>query len=108
MTVQLFLIILFLLFMAAEKGVNRWARRPLMNGARWYLVAASIILVIELIQASSLPLPEDPELKGRVLGELVGGMCGAFLLPVGAAIYYSKKFARAKEATARQTVQPNP
>ncbi len=101
-------IILFLLFMAAEKGVNRWARRPLMNGAKWYLVAAPIFFVIMIIQASSLPMPEDPGLKGRVLGEILGGACGAFLLPVGAAIYYSKKFARAKEATAKETVQPTP
>ena len=93
-------IILFLLFMGAEKGVNRIAGRPLMNGAQCYLFAAVIFFVVGLFQVSSVQLPDDSVAQGQVYGHVFGSMCGAFLLPVGVAIYYSKKFARAKAAGA--------
>ena len=92
-------IILFLLFMGAEKVVNRQAGRPLMNGASCYLVTAAILFVAMVIfQVNSFPAHLSSEQNAALSGRLVGGLMGAFLFPVGAAIYYSNKFAREKEA----------
>jgi hypothetical protein len=92
-------IILFLLFMGAEKLVNRKAGYPRMNGAGWYLVTAAILFGAILIsQASSVPDSGSAERNAELMGQLIGGLVGAFMLPVGAAIYYSNKFARARAA----------
>jgi uncharacterized membrane protein len=100
-------IIVFLLFIGAEKLVNRIAKRPLMNGAAWYLVAAPIMFVIALVHGNSVIAARaeegvrDSAMHGRLWGSLVGSLIGTFILPVGAAIYYARKFSREKEAAIR-------
>jgi len=103
-------IILFLLFMGAEKVVNRIAKRPLMNGAAWYLVAAVIVFMIAVTQGTSA-IAAQTELgagmKAQLQGRVVGTLIGSFLLPVGAAIYYSRKFSRERETAAREASESN-
>lgn len=98
-------IILFLLFMGAEKGVNRIAGRPLMNGASCYLVAAFIFFVGGLFQVSSAQLPDGSGARAEVWAHVFVSMCGAFLFPVWAGIHYSMKFANAKAASSADHAQ---
>lgn len=91
--------------------MNRIAKRPLMNGSAWYLVAATIVFVIALKQGSSMISARTDlgeAMSAQLYGQLVGGLFGSFLLPVGAAIYYSRKFAREREAAAQEASEPTP
>ncbi|WP_375768501.1 hypothetical protein NR798_43620 [Archangium gephyra] len=91
-------IIVFLLFIGAEKLVNRIAKRPVMNGAAWYLPVAAIMFGVELVRLNSA-IPEGHEgQQAQMLGRLVG----TFLIPVGVAIYYARKFSSEKEAAASE------
>ena len=92
-------IIIFLLFIGAEKLVNRAVQRPLMNGSAWYLVAASIMFVLALMHIHSVVPPGD----GGMYAEQVGTLIGNFALPAGAAIYYARKFSRQRAAAAEST-----
>jgi hypothetical protein len=98
-------IIVFLLFIGAEKLVNRIAKRPLMNGAAWYLVAAPIMFVIALVQGNSLiaARAEEEVRNAELHGQLWWDLIATFILPVGAAIYYARKFSREREAAARES-----
>jgi predicted transporter len=90
--------IVFLLFIGAEKLVNRIAKRPLMNGAAWYLAAAAILFGIALVRINSAV----PAGQGGTHATLMGQLVGNFLIPVGIGIYYARKFSKEKEAAARE------
>ncbi|MGE6761084.1 hypothetical protein ACQKGO_23900 [Corallococcus interemptor] len=87
-------IILFFLFMGAEKVVNRIAKRPLMNGAAWYLGAAAVAFVWTLKQGSSRIAESAGSVDMGMQAEFLGRVIGHFLLPVCAAIHYARKFER--------------
>jgi hypothetical protein len=93
--------------MGAEKIVNRTAKRPLLNGAAWYLPAVACWIVIEIIQFSSIKLPEDPVVQAEMMARMTGAIIGGFFLPVGAAVYYALKFTRAQQPTANGSQSPN-
>lgn len=92
-------IIVFLLFIGAEKLVNRIAKRPVMNGAAWYLAVAAIMFGVELMRLNSA----IPEGKMGLHAELMGRLVGTFLIPVCVAIYYARKFSSDKAAAASET-----
>ena len=92
-------IIVFLLFIGAEKLVNRIAKRPVMNGAAWYLPVAAIMFGVELMRLNSA----IPEGKMGLHAELMGRLVGTFLIPVCAAIYYARKFASDRAAAASES-----
>ena len=87
-------IILFLLFMGAEKLVNRFAGRPVMNGANWYLVVMAILFAVGVSRLSGM------ELTASQHAQMLGTLVGQLVLPVGVAIYYSRKFSNEKKAAA--------
>ncbi|RKH40783.1 hypothetical protein D7X55_22765 [Corallococcus sp. AB049A] len=91
-------IILFLLFMGAEKVVNRIAKRPLMNGAAWYLGAAAVLFVWTWMRGNSLIAERAGEGAMGMQAEFLGRVIGHFLLPVGAAIHYARKFERTPQS----------
>jgi hypothetical protein len=92
-------IIVFLLFIGAEKLVNRIAKRPVMNGAAWYLPVAAIMFGVELMRVNAAIPEGNASLQSQMLGRLVG----TFLIPVCAAIYYARKFSSDKAAAASET-----
>lgn len=92
-------IIVFLLFIGAEKLVNRLAKRPVMNGAAWYLPVAAIMFGVELMHVHSA----IPEGSRSLQAQMVGRLVGTFLIPVCAAIYYARKFSSDREAAASES-----
>ncbi|MFY0527992.1 hypothetical protein ACN28I_34165 [Archangium gephyra] len=92
-------IIVFLLFIGAEKLVNRIAKRPVLNGAAWYLPVAAIMFGIELVRLNSAIPEGHASLQAQMLGRLVG----TFLIPVCAAIYYARRFSSARAVAASET-----
>ncbi|RKG80721.1 hypothetical protein D7W79_07130 [Corallococcus exercitus] len=97
-------IIVFLLFIGAEKLVNRSAKRPLMNGAGWYLVVASIMFVMGFVHINSVVATGDMGMHAELLGRLIG----IFIFPVGTAIHYARKFSRERVAAASEEFTASP
>ena len=96
-------VILVLLFIGAAQVVNRLAKRPVMNGAAWYLVAA-VIVYTSAVDQGRLALNAQSQLTETMrldlFAELVLRHFGTMLLPACAAIYYARKFSKAKAAAA--------
>ncbi|WP_375766631.1 hypothetical protein NR798_33780 [Archangium gephyra] len=96
-------VILFLLFIGAAQVVNRLAKRPVMNGAAWYLVAA-VIVYTSAFDRDRLALNAQSQLtetmRLKLLTEMMLRHVRNMLLPACVAIYYARKFSKAKAAAA--------
>ncbi len=49
-----------------------------------------------------MEMPEDSLMQAEMTGSLMGALVGNFFLPVGAAIYYSRKFPGAQQAASNE------
>ena len=95
-------ILIFLAFMGVAWIVNRIARRPLMNGALFYLVAALLLVINLVVQLFAADSSVPPNARSYVLGQIVG----AVLIPAAVAAYYARKFQRQnKKPTASSSGQ---
>jgi hypothetical protein len=85
-------IVLFLVFMGVAWVVNKLSKRPVMNGAAWYLGVGLTLLCISVagvVSSSAI----DPEARAKIAGNLVG----AALIPLAAAVYFANRFKKQKD-----------
>ncbi|AKJ01053.1 hypothetical protein ATI61_114237 [Archangium gephyra] len=88
-TAQLFVLIFFML---VGKIVNGISGRPLMNGAKWYLVQGAIcfpLVMLPVIAAGG---------NGQFDDVRLGEILAAFFIPGAVALHYSRKFSGAQRA----------
>ena len=74
--------------LAIAHMVNKFLKRPALNGALLYLVLAAIHLALLMLNLFLAAPAGNPD----AVAKAAGGLTGSFLIPVLVAIYFFSKF----------------
>ena len=84
------LLVLLGIFLGMAALINRFAGKPVANGAFYFLVVAAAFFPVSVLFA----------LSGNDGAYALGGVFGSFLIPVAAALYLNRRFKRQRTASA--------